>query len=207
MAQRISRRPWNLVHPFQRKYAAWVGGLLFCYSFIVFGLALLAPYIVPAIKLSSAVPLEARQSAAEQFLFLAEALWPALFGLILGSIVLTLYLTNRLAGPLYRLDKAIGGIASGDLSQRIVLRKGDELRDLAEQINASVDLFESALVEIRERSGHLEKVLRDILEWAQTQEPPHPTWLPALEAALKDSEGVEKQIESFRLSESRPASG
>ncbi len=207
MAQHISRRPWNLVHPFQRKYAAWVGGLLFCYSFIVFGLALLGPYILPAIKLSSAIPLEARQTAAQQFLFLAETLWPALLGLILGSIAFTFYLTNRLAGPLYRLDRVVQAVAAGDLSQRILLRKGDELQDLAEQINASVDLFESTLVEIRERSGHLETVLRDIREWAQTQEPPHPTWLPALEAALKDSEGVEKQIESFRLSEARPASG
>ena len=142
------RRPWRLVHPFQRRYAAWIGTLLFSYSIMVFGLAILAPYIVPAFKLSSTMPLASRQHAADQFLFLAETLWPAVGALILGSVVFAMYITNRLAGPLYRLDQFVRGVEAGDLSQRVSLRKGDELIDLAKHINGCVDRFDTTLLEI-----------------------------------------------------------
>ena len=196
------RRPWRLVHPFQRRYAAWIGALLFSYSILVFGLAVIAPYIVPAFKLASTMPLEARQHAAEQFLFLAETLWPALLGLILGSVVFAVYVTNRLAGPLYRLDQFVQGVESGDLSQRVKLRKGDELLDLAQHINACVNRFDTTLLEIRTRSGQIQECLQEVLSAHQAQNGSPPAWLPSLEAAHKDSRGVLELVSMIQLSES-----
>lgn len=198
-----SRRPWNLVHPFQRKYATWIGALLFTYSLVVFGLAVIAPYLLPAVKLASSMPLDARKAAADQFLFLAEALWPAVFGLILGSVVFTVYLTNRLAGPLYRLDLYVRTLATGDLSGRIHLRKGDELHDLAEMTNDCIDRFEAALREVRERAGHAERALSTALEELRPDTTPGTPWLARLEAALKDAQEAETLIDRFKLSESR----
>ncbi len=199
----MARRPWNLVHPFQRKYAAWIGALLFSYSLVVFGLAVIAPYVVPAVKLASAMPLDIRHAAAEQFLFLAETLWPAVFGLILGSIVFTVYLTNRLAGPLYRLDQYVRTLATGDLSQRVRLRKGDELHDLAELTNECIDRFEDTLLEVQVRAGQAGEALHAVLAELNAQERPNPAWVSRLEAALKESRGLEEIVARFQLSESR----
>ena len=38
-------------------------------------------------------------------------------------------------GPLKRMTRAIDAIGQGDFSQRLVLRKGDVLEDLAQTIN------------------------------------------------------------------------
>ncbi|MEE9280946.1 MAG: methyl-accepting chemotaxis protein [Myxococcota bacterium] len=199
----MARRPWNLVHPFQRKYAAWIAALLFSYSVIVFGLAVIAPYVLPAVKLASAMPLDIRRAAAEQFLFLAETLWPAVFGLILGSIVFTIYLTNRLAGPLYRLDEYVRSLASGDLSQRVRLRKGDELHDLAQLTNQCIDRFEDTLLEVQMRAGQAGEALHAVLVELNAQERPNPAWVSHLEAALKESRGLEEIVSRFQLSEPR----
>ncbi len=199
----VKRRRFRLVHPFQRTYAAWIGALLFLYSIVVFGLAVIAPYIVPAFKLASTMPLEARQHAADQFLFLAETLWPALLALTLGSVVFAMYVTNRLAGPLYAIDRFVQGVEAGDLSQRVHLRKGDELLDLAQHINACVDRFDTTLLEIRTRAGQIQEGLQEVLSSLQAQNGSQPEWLPSLEAAHKDARGVEELVSVVQLSESR----
>ncbi len=198
------RRPWRLIHPFQRKYAAWTGGLLFSYSILVFGLAGIAIYIVPAFELSSTMPLEARQQAAAQLLFLAGALWPALLGLIMGSVVFAVYITNRLAGPLHRINQFVKAVEAGDLTGRLFLRKGDELHELAQHINGCVDRFDTTMLEIRARAGQIQEGLQEALSAVQAQDGSQPEWLPSLEAAHKGlSHGVEELVSVIQLSESR----
>ena len=197
------RRPWRLIHPFQRKYAAWIGGPLFSYSILVFGLAGIAIYIVPAFELSSTMPLEARQQAAAQLLFLAGALWPALLGLIMGSVVFAVYITNRLAGPLHRINQFVKAVEAGDLTGRLVLRKGDELHELAQHINGCVDRFDTTLLEIRARAGQIQEGLQEALSALRAQDGSQPEWLPSLEAAHKGlSRGVEELVSVIQLSES-----
>ena len=54
-----------------------------------------------------------------------------------GAVVLiTLLLTHRIAGPFYRFEKTMDEMIDGDLSRKIVLRKKDEGKELAQKINA-----------------------------------------------------------------------
>ena len=43
--------------------------------------------------------------------------------------------SHRIVGPMNRLKRTIEAIGSGDFSQRIMLRQGDALEDLAKSIN------------------------------------------------------------------------
>jgi len=43
--------------------------------------------------------------------------------------------SHRIVGPMIRVKRALEAIGAGDFSQRIVLRKGDALPDLADAIN------------------------------------------------------------------------
>ena len=43
--------------------------------------------------------------------------------------------SHRIVGPIQRLKRTLEAIGSGDLSQRITLRQGDVLEDLAKSIN------------------------------------------------------------------------
>src|SRR3989449_7674051 len=60
------------VHKIQRTYAIRFGLFMFFSSLLVFGLAFLVPFILPAVKLVSQIPLEERARAANQFLVLAQ---------------------------------------------------------------------------------------------------------------------------------------
>ena len=65
---------------------------------------------------------------------------------LLLSIPILYYLgirqTHRVVGPLKRLTKTLEAIGQGDFSQRISLRKGDVLEDLAQTINQMADTLQ-----------------------------------------------------------------
>jgi methyl-accepting chemotaxis protein len=82
-----------------------------------------------------------------------DYLWPAVISSLvlstLAAIVITLFLPQRLAGPLYRIEKDLNDIVSkGDLTHRLTLRKGDEVTDLAEAVNMTVASLRQKLEKI-----------------------------------------------------------
>jgi signal transduction histidine kinase len=65
-------------------------------------------------------------------------------GLILAFIlaVLSIFLTHRIAGPIYKIKKTIRLVYDGRSSERVVLRDHDEFQDLAEELNHLIDHFQ-----------------------------------------------------------------
>ena len=65
-------------------------------------------------------------------------------GLILIFIlaVLSIFLTHRIAGPVYKIRKTIRLVHDGDSSERVVLRDHDEFQDLAQEVNRLIDHFQ-----------------------------------------------------------------
>jgi signal transduction histidine kinase len=66
---------------------------------------------------------------------------------IVAIFVLTwgLVFSNRIAGPLYRLERELDKIREGNLSRRLKFRKHDEFHFLAEAINKLLDVVEKRL--------------------------------------------------------------
>lgn len=52
-----------------------------------------------------------------------------------AAIVMTLFVSHRIAGPLYHIGRDIDELASGNLSVRINLRGGDEIKELAGKLD------------------------------------------------------------------------
>ncbi len=73
----------------------------------------------------------------------AQAIFPAVFltNLItlilisLATIAVLLFLSHKLAGPLFRFEKEIKEIAKGDLVKQVRLRKDDQIKEMAESLN------------------------------------------------------------------------
>jgi methyl-accepting chemotaxis protein len=59
--------------------------------------------------------------------------WIGIFVLVIAA--LSILVSHKIAGPVYRLEETTKLIASGDLTHRIHLRQGDELRDLQDAFN------------------------------------------------------------------------
>ncbi len=53
-------------------------------------------------------------------------------------LLISLYVSHRFAGPIYRFEKSAQIVSSGDLTHRVSLRTGDELLELQEEFNGMV---------------------------------------------------------------------
>jgi len=188
------------VHKIQKTYAIWFGLFMFVSSILVFGLAFLVPFIPPAIKLLSPITLEERAMAAKQFLFLAQTILPGLIVLSLAAAVFSIYLTHRVAGPLFRIEQTAREMIRGNLALRIRLRKGDELHELAGLVNETLGNLEKAFREIRESEAHAREALSWIIDEMKKQPSVNREVLDRLTTALKNGERIDEVLQRFQLS-------
>jgi len=73
-------------------------------------------------------------------------------------IVISIYLSHKIAGPIFRMERYLVDMAKGDVSRAITLRKGDELVGLADGMNKVRDSIKSAAIDNKAR---LRKILDD----------------------------------------------
>jgi len=99
-------------------------------------------------------------------------------------IIITLLMSHRIAGPLWRIEQTAKAVGSGDLALSVKLRQNDEmvpladkmndmiseLRDYVEELRAGHELLERDITLLKERESQgdvpteeLEAVARDIL--------------------------------------------
>lgn len=77
----------------------------------------------------------------------ADYLFPLMFQTVIleviigtmATIVLTMIISFRIAGPLYKLKMMFLGLAQGDLSMQMHLRSDDQLKDLAQAYNEAIN--------------------------------------------------------------------
>ncbi|MGC4098537.1 MAG: methyl-accepting chemotaxis protein [Nitrospira sp.] len=159
---RVDRRDGFFIHRIQRGYAAWIGLLLFLYSSLFFAVAFYGTHLKPMLALYSSDSLEERQTAAEKMLMLSETVSVAVPVLIFGSLIFSLIMTRRVAGPLYRLDQGIQQWARGNLRWRIRFRPSDRLDELAETVNQTFENLEQSFAHIQHQTSTLQAALLKI---------------------------------------------
>ncbi|MEZ0372071.1 MAG: HAMP domain-containing protein [Candidatus Sericytochromatia bacterium] len=91
--------------------------------------------------------------------------FPAIYGLLALSIVIlvagiSILFTHKIAGPIYKIERSCRQIMDQkDLSLRVFLRTGDELQELAEEINRLLDhLRNSMLIEQQKSEAIVAKI-------------------------------------------------
>ncbi|WP_428074224.1 HAMP domain-containing protein [Candidatus Avelusimicrobium aviculae] len=62
---------------------------------------------------------------------------------VLCVVVISALVSHKMAGPVYRFEQVCKAIAKGDYSQRVHLRKGDQLMELQDEFNNMMDKIES----------------------------------------------------------------
>ena len=68
-----------------------------------------------------------------------------------ATILVVLYVSHKIAGPLFRFEKDLSEIAQGDLTKVIRLRRKDEVKDMAETLNRMTASLRERLVEVQAR--------------------------------------------------------
>jgi methyl-accepting chemotaxis protein len=67
----------------------------------------------------------------------------------LATIVVTLFVSHKIAGPMFRFEKELKQVTEGDLTKRVVLRKKDQITDMAESLNDMISSLHEKLLDIQ----------------------------------------------------------
>jgi methyl-accepting chemotaxis protein len=65
------------------------------------------------------------------------------------TIIVTLFISHRIAGPLYRMEKDIADVTNGNLGLNIRVREKDELQNLAKSLDQMVKSIRNTVVEVK----------------------------------------------------------
>ncbi len=121
--------------------------------------------------------------------------------LILGVAIsiVSVFLSHRIAGPLYRLEKSVEDISKGNLSFRINLRRKDEVKELANLINGMIDTLSGRIQDIRLHTDAVRKALAGLSEDLAAEGAASERIRELLEKALDSVENLEKALSFFNL--------
>ncbi len=118
---------------------------------------------------------------------------------IIGIAVL-IYMSHRIAGPLYRFEKILTDIGRGDLTQRFKLRDNDQLSELSESITELTTTMDKRISDIKLRAHELTGLLQEI----QTTVPSGPPDSKELENLLREVsdniQALEEVVNYFKTS-------
>ena len=90
----------------------------------------------------------------------SEVLLPVLLAASLSSIVcgllIALFLPQKIAGPIFRIEQDMLQISTGDLTKTINLRSADILKDFSETINMAIGNIGNMVKDVKESGNALE---------------------------------------------------
>lgn len=70
-------------------------------------------------------------------------------------LLISIFVSHRFAGPIYRFEKSAQIVSGGDLTHRVSLRTGDELMELQEEFNGMIASLQALVQKERNLAEHL----------------------------------------------------
>ena len=159
------RKNYFIEKKFQTKYLLLTLLLLLSYTF-VFIVVIFAPYIL---TLYFDYPLSEKNEAARALLLLHGTVWPWIGGVILFFCMISVFISHKVAGPLFRLKKSLIRVTQGDLDVVIKLRKWDDLKDLAEHINTLIEELRTFVITLRDDYALLSEYILELEREIETK--------------------------------------
>lgn len=191
-------RPWRRRNYFihkriQTKYAILTVSLLLLYTMILL-VAVFAPY---AMALFSDLPLSERSQAAEVLLMLDKNIWPGIGVVIILFGVLSIFITHKLAGPVFVFERMAKNMAEGDLTVRAHLRDGDDLHDLAEYMNQMADSTETVLMNLDKEYKKMSLYVAELESELDARDISEKAIVELVKKIDLDKDGIRKILERY----------
>lgn len=83
--------------------------------------------------------------------------------------VIGVFLSHKLAGPILRVESYLSEMASGKLTARIKVRKGDELVSLADRVNDLTDSLRDTIESLRNSLGRIVSEIESVKHLADSR--------------------------------------
>lgn len=191
-------RPYKRTHFFinkkiQIKYILLTVSLLVLYTMILLA-AIFAPY---AMALFLDLPMSQKAEAAEMLLLLHKNIWPGIGLIIVMFGALSIFITHKLAGPVFVLERMARDITRGDLTVRTRLRKGDDLNDLAQDMNQMADNLESLLLNLDEEYRRLAYYVSELEKELESKNISQQAVTEIIKKIEADKDDIRKTLERY----------
>ncbi len=133
------------------------------YMFLVMAVTLAMVVVPDLYTMFSSQDLAAQHQAAQNYLILATRIVPSAFFLFFLMFVHQLFMTHKIFGPLVNFTNTFKKIGDGDLSRKVMLRKGDYLKGECEVINGMIEGLSLRFQEIAQEHVRVIQVLETTL--------------------------------------------
>lgn len=91
-----------------------------------------------------------------------KSLLPKALALAAVIFIAGIFLSHRIAGPLYRIERSAEAIRRGDLTVNFHVRKDDDIKDTAHILDDMVDALQADVMRIKAASLELEEKINSI---------------------------------------------
>jgi methyl-accepting chemotaxis protein len=194
MVTRPYKRRRILIDHFQYRLLI-INLLYFCTILLIFATALFLPLILQLYS-QTLSPTE-QAEAASQFLSLHARVWPAVFVVFILLTIHSVFISHRIAGPLYRFRKIFQAVANGDLSSHRPLRKHDYLRKEWDSINEMITSLRRKVKGIEDpynEARALVEALEQAVEGGSRDE-----MIQSIERLRSKMERIQVSLDHFRM--------
>jgi HAMP domain-containing protein len=82
----------------------------------------------------------------------------------IATIAIVLFISHRIAGPLYRLEKSLEELGEGDLTVDVHLRQADEIKALADTLNKTIKNLKEPIATSKAKAEELEAEVASLRE-------------------------------------------
>jgi nitrogen fixation/metabolism regulation signal transduction histidine kinase len=109
---------------------------------------------------------------------------------LVASMILAVFFTHRIAGPVYRLCGILRGIGEGNLVQVVRFRKGDELKELDDAATEMITALQDRVRSLQSLCAELNRQIESDLG-SGTQ--------PNVRVIRQKAKELDEQLAAFRL--------
>ena len=123
--------------------------------------------------------------------------------LILITLVLfaSIFLTHRIAGPIYNFKKSLSEMQGGNLAKRIHIRWSDEFKDLAYEINQCISTIDESTSEYKTLAQKIKELNEDLGESLKKPTPDANKIEKILSETKNSLKDLEQRLNYYKTSE------
>ncbi len=142
--------------------------LQFCMLVAVGGLLTIGIIYLLAMQTTTVAILNSRVVAGTTADFilpiLAETVAVVVAIIALAAMIITLFFSHKIAGPLYRFKKVMQALEQGDFSRGFNIRHLDQLQDVADTFNSMISRINQELLALKSNFSSLKEKLGELSE-------------------------------------------
>ncbi|MCK5406672.1 MAG: hypothetical protein KAJ37_04430 [Candidatus Krumholzibacteria bacterium] len=94
-----------------------------------------------------------RQEVAAKIMWFYGQMWPFMWGIFMLLFIHSVYVTHKIAGPLYRIREVLKMVKRGNLTAKVKLRSGDYLRAEEQVVNEAIQSIHDKIEGLRENTS------------------------------------------------------